>query len=187
MIDDNVPSLGAGTDGVERFVVHQRFLDRQSWRRIRWIYDRKSKVELCASMIPHYRVGEIYGQIWGVPDTNRSQVCEITQNEHGQMVERVWRPCEYGLLYRGSLQRLLAQYKHPKFRDNPEWRARLREDIVKTIRLRGGVVLIRAETDVDYERDLFDYQQYKHSNISWKPRSYWFKKNYMRFCKSNII
>lgn len=184
--DPHVPSLGTDSSGVERFGVHQRFLDKQSWRRIRWIYDRKSKVELCASMIPHYRVGEIDGMILGIPDSNRSQMCEIIQNEHGQLVERVWQPREFGLLYRGSLRRLLAQYKHPKYRDNPEWRERLQWDILRTIRLRGGVVLTRAEVDADYERDLFDYPRNKAARIRWTPRSRWFRKHRARLTDSNI-
>lgn len=185
--DNHVPSLGTDSEGVERFGVHQRFLDKQSYRRIRWIYNRKSKVELCASMIPHYRVGEMDGMLFGVPDTNRSQMHEITQNECGQTIERVMRPCELGLLYRGSLRRLLAQYKHPKFRDNPEWRARLREDIVNTIRLRGSVTLVRAETDVDYDRDLFDYPRNKAARIRWTPRSHWFRKHRDRLTDTNLV
>jgi len=93
---------------------------------------------------------------------------------------------DHGVLRRAALRTLLAQYKHPKYRDNPQWRARLREDIVKTIWLRGGVPMIRAETDVEYERDLFDYPRNKAARVRWTPRSHWFRKRRSKITSSNI-
>lgn len=93
---------------------------------------------------------------------------------------------DHGVLRRAALRTLLAQYKHPKFRDNPQWRSRLQDDIVRTIRLRGGVEVIRAETDPDYARDVFDYVRFRHSRVRWTPRSRWFRKNRHRFNDSNM-